>query len=65
MLTYFKFDKKRNTDSLTVILKINLLFKGTALRITSFSIPRNKLLLLLVYQRVPADPRYSKSYTKI
>ena len=65
MLTYFKFDKKRNTDSLTVILKINLLFKGTAHRIISFSIPRNKLLLLLVYQRVPADPRYSKSYTKI
>ena len=50
---------------MAVILKINLLFKGTAQGIMSFLKTSDKFLLLLVYQRVPADPRYLKSYTKI
>ena len=64
MPTYFKFDEEC-LDSIAVILKINFLFKATVHRIISFSVTCNKLLLLLVYQRVTVDPRYLKSYTKI
>ena len=63
MPTYFKFNKKC-IDSVVVILKIYLKFKRTVHRML-FSITCNTFLLLLVYQRVTDDLRYSKSNTKI
>ena len=64
MPTYFKFDKEY-IDSVEAILKINLLFKGTAHRIISFLMTCNNFLRLFLYQRVSPVPSYLKSYAKI
>ena len=57
MPTYFRFDNECK-DSIADICKNNLKLKWTVHRTISFSITRNKFLLLLIYQRVTVDPRY-------